>query len=506
MQFELRGSALDQLVVVRNGNELVFNVFALQKTHLTHNDSFTRDINALFAYLPEETQTELFMLYTNLHNLLSPIKQTTPHTLNELRDSVADQIAEVYKRLPYQKVEYWVRMHSQIVLPSNLEESVPVDGNRDKTFTLDDYRHLVVLTVLLRAVVPVWGEYLRILEKLTTKQYKEMVCLKLLIKSYIMDTPVVAKLCRYLEVSIGNDADTNAAVIDRLSTEELPEWLMGLVLVRRLSVAVIDAAPNRGHLISNIYGYLQSNALRDLNNRFGGIREKTPQNDQQEETSALENHKLKQHRPASDRCLVNIFVEDPYRVAFKLDPTIPKHLVLACAQAFNVYSFEVEDHHPILCKLVLQKVISPHAVGSLTLVNLINALIACMAVLWYWGYHETALLCNAQKAMVEQTIREEDGKLRFPADVMEKLNALFPYDFSNLKVKGGVKYSNIAAENSRVIAEMVKSNFWQVQPPEGCVIPEHVAIRGGNVLEVSSSIAVELANVVIKVVENGATL
>lgn len=503
MHFELRGVAQDQLVVCRGTEELVFNVFALQKTHLTQNPTFTRDANELLAFAPEQTQSAMFEIYRQLHAMLSPVSKTTPVSLDRLKEQVASQVQALYELLPYSKVEYWVRMHSKITLPQNLEDSVPVDGNRDKTFTLDDYRHLVVLTVLLRFIVPVWGEYLRILEKLTTKQYKELVCLKLLTRSYIMDSEsvaIVAKLCRYLEVSIDSDADAKAAIIDRLSTEELPEWLMGLVLVRRISVAVIDAVPARGNLVSNIYGYLKTNALRDLNARFGGIREKTPEGQDREETSALENHKLKQHRPASDRCLVNIFSERIYDVAFALDKTIPMHLVLACQKAFDYNAFSIEEHHPILCKLILQRVISPHAVGTLTYNNLINALVACMSALWHWGHYEVALLCNAQPTNMEDFMIEEDGKMRIPADVLEKLNALYPFDFSNLKVKGGVKFANIAVENIRLLTDKVKPQYWQVCPPEGHDIPPTVAIRGSRVLEISSNCPTELANVVIRVV------
>lgn len=490
----------DKLIiqVSNNGNVLEFAATSLEKTHIDPNGYFSRDINLFLATLPADDQYKLYCSYRKCHELISPTKQAGTGLLKQLQTELKAELVKIYTIASYERAEYWVRLHSRIQYPMDLVDVISSQENKpDLTYLKSDYHHLVVLTVLLRLATPIWGEYLRIITPSAGKHYKETSCFALLKGNPLLSTPAIERLSVYMHAIVKTDVDNTSAIISMLSTSELPEWLLAKVLVRRLSVANIDASPTKGHLVSNIHGYVYKNILSDLKNRFDAIREKSGDSggDREDAESILEHHKLKQAKTAGDKALLNIFVSHTPRMLGYYGAL--DHVTVA-DEMFNRLTatpfFAIEKHHLILGRMFAAAVMSPHGVGALTRANLIRLLCQAQATFHKWGLHELALLVTAQKADVDISAESASVKMRLTLEEVQKLNELLPYDFSNVKVNNSpIKTANIGVESIRLTLHAMSGNTWQVSVPSGYEETSKQFVDHLGHMEVSNSVCKQIA-------------
>lgn len=459
-----------------HGNEnLPWPIVVFEKTNLrTVADAFGK-INQYWAYLPVERRVRIWEIYRQIWAVFNEIS-TTPEalrggtamrsTLKQLVDAASPLIKDLYDEMPLSELERWVELYGQIRHPDTLKDELDAEDTvPDKTYLKVDYAGLVVLTIALRPMVPIWGWFLTLIQKETKTTYKEYKGMSLLSQTSLITSPPVLRLRRYIEATIGSspswDDKMAAAILDGMSSADLPDWILGLVMVRRMALGEVDAGDTKGSIISNIYSFIFY-TLRELDKKFGGVKEKNApkgDDDPMQDQSRLEAYNKPEDLSAGDRATFGVYAEDPLTMARHMDPDIPEELVREC-----VDHAKLQDTRPIenvqlrlmtwvLCAGRNDKGLPSQAVNYITKRH--SALMNCMgvtqALLLYWELPLLAAIVTAAPVPMEDGVMTDTmGLAKITPRWMEQLQKLYPY----VLPEGGTKGNPAVVEIQQVVSMM----------------------------------------------------
>lgn len=470
-----------------SGNEsLPWPIVIFEKTNLrTVVDAFGK-INQYWAWLPLERRLKIWGAYREIWMIFQEISSTpdvlrggamTRSTLGQLIESCAPIVKELYDQMPMAELERWVELHGQIKHPDTLKDELDAEDTvPDKTYLKSDYRGLVVLTIALRPMVPIWGWFLSLIQKETKTTYKEYKAMGLLSQTSMITSQPVLRLKRYIEATIGSspswDDKMAAAILDGLSSADLPDWILGLVMVRRMALGEVDAGDTRGSIISNIYSFIFY-TLRELDKKFGGVKEKNPQkgdDDPMQDQSRLEAYNKAEDLPAGDRAGFGVYAEKPLALARHMEPDIPEDLVEICVKHAHLQDIRpIEEAQMQLMSWVLcagrhGKGLPSQAMDYITKRN--GALLNCMgvtqALLLHWELPLLAAVVTAAPMCMEEGVMTDTmGLAKITPRYMEQLQKLYPYTLP----EGGTKGNPAVVQIQRQVS-LLNEVPWVCTMPE----------------------------------------
>lgn len=488
-----------------NGDSITWDVKTFDKTKFSEVDDPFREINGYWAWLEPAKRTRIWNCYVDLRRILTEavdvtamMLDDTPVDIYRLIGECADIVATMYSNMPLTDIAHWINFHGSVVYPDSLATVHSSDDRTpDGTYLLSDYQGLVLLATALRPMVPLWGEFINLVVKEAGTNYKEFLAIRLLSKTEIITSEPVNRLLRYLESRVTKDVDTSSAVLADMASAVIPEWLLAMVMVRRLAIGRIDSSLDKGNIISNIYVFV-FNTLKDLDKKFGGVREKYPiDSDKEEEGSQLESYRVKQSLTIGDTATFNIYTENPWAMARGIDPTIDVDTFNECISRLEaVAGLDVQNIHIHLTQWVLAAVISPHAIPCLDKPSLMRCICTVQALLIHWGFYDIAMLITAHHrtpSLDEFTI---GSAARVPNDLIEQLNNYYPYSVT--QEPRNAKKSNIAYLAVMSLTKDVNTRIWIGNAPLTLMHKNKAAIKRGNRLVIPATMAEQLTRLVIK--------
>ena len=455
-------SEVDGSVITEHlGQQQTWNVEVFDRTRLQDLLDAFRDVNGYWSRLSERRQDALWRIYSNIHDVLTNVQDIT-----ELTNQLMPLVAKLYDQMTFDEMNRYLGIYGNVVYPASIKESYDIDDtSHARTYLRADYHDLVVMSALLRPMIPIWGDYIRKIQIEVGSKYKEFIALRLLKRANIIASQPMARLVEYIDASIAGADESASAIIAGLSTADLPEWLLAMVVIRRITVGEIDATEERGSLISNIYGFV-NNTLQGLDRKMGGVKPKKPTARlDSEEESKFEEYKVKQPIAAGDVLTFTKFASQIERVVKSIDPTANMSLIAACERELRpLQMLDVQDHHILFCQWVLNAAIPPQAIETLAKPSLINNMIAVKVLLWSWGLEELALLSTAVlNANSDGMMLIQEARGRIPTAMADQLNALYPHIVG--EVASG-RNNNIRTVITKV-TRMISSCQWIVTMPEG---------------------------------------
>lgn len=465
MELRLNQNNTIKMIDQFTGEEILWNVAIFERTRLSSIENIFRDINGYWSKVPENRLRTIWNIYSEIREIFN-----TVFDFNQLTVCLTEAVSRLYEQMPMDEIEHWVKFYGKVKYPEKLDlEHDPMDNNPGRTYLRSDYHGLIVLTVGFRAMVPIWGEYMSRIRTDTSSTFKEFMAMKLLSRTYMINNPYTDRLRVYIESSIKVPnktklEDNSAAILAGLGSDELPDWLLAFVAVRRMSVVEIDAHDERGSIISNIYGYV-SHAIVDLDRKFGGsIKEKrsTESSKQEDEISQLESYRVKHEVSYGDIASFSVYVLNANSLAHDIDPTVPLELVAQCLHhALPLIDLPISKHHVVLTQWITATVMPPKAIHTLHKVDILRLMAITQAILFHWGYDELAVLLTAQvfEGSANTSILMET-KHRLPNELVIKLNELYPY--TDVNDKDNTKKSNFAIKDISNFHKEINMNQWIV--------------------------------------------
>lgn len=463
-----------QAILSHEGVRINWNVALNDKMSYSGNFDIFEQINGYWAHLPKQTQDQIFAVYKRIDETFQ-----TVWDVSDLTERLYELVHELYVYHDLKDIKHWLTYHSTVIIPSNLREtyheSHEQPGTRERTYLRPDYEWLVALSIALRPMIPVWGEFISRARRETGTTYKEYYAYRLLVKSSIYASEPMERLRVYVEQAVPADKSKSAAILEGLSSDDFPIWVLGLVLVRRLSIGDVRGVEQDSNLITFIYKYIGQKVKGHDQSFIGLVKDKIVEGVGQEgenNLSKLEGYKIKQDIPAGDVAPIAYYMENPEQVARRVCEDIDLNLLRDALASVQVLQTK-QIWHPqmVLMQWVLSQVIPSRGLLHLSKPLTLRALGVTQALLWHRGHYELAALVSAteQDNIEAQQLPGTESRARISKEQMEMLDALYPYSKRAPGKQKGLKRINPAAESIDSLSASFSEHAWRLTLPADCV-------------------------------------
>lgn len=439
-----------------------------------YHDVF-KHINQYWAYLPAWKQEKIFETYNQIRNVLEDVYDTTL-----LIGELIPLIHTLFEEHKLEEINHWMAFHSDILLPSKLDDVYKIDdskpGSREKTYLKSDYVDLLNMTIGLRTMIPVWGEFIYRTKKDTGTQFKEFYSYKLLAQTHLADSAPMEKLRIYVQSNIQSDKPMLSSIVNGIGSEDFPTWLLSKVLVMRLCVGDISGANISSSLVTFIWNFITQKVNGTNAGSFSSMvkPKEFESGDQSSDhnTSRLEGYKMKTELPIGDIVILEQYMDDPINVAIQLKPSIDLELLnkfLYHAKALE--NERIWEPQVALAQYVLKPVISPRGMPHLSKKQVISAIAIAQTVLWETNHKLLACLIsavatsNSNELMLSGIV----SNARIPKELMDELGLLFPFSKVSASKKKG-KVTNSAVVSIDELAQMFSQRDWILTVPNECMM------------------------------------
>lgn len=474
-------SGKTQAVMIHRDSTIPWNISVFEKTSFSTEFGVFDQINAFWKQLPLAAQDKIFATYERIRETFDTVWDT-----NALTRALYKLVAELYTHQDLTAVHHWVSFHSTLIMPDSLREtfteSHETPATRERTYLKEDYRWLVAFSVSMRAMVPVWGEFISRTKDETGTTFKEYYAFKLLAHSSIMHSPTMQRLQNYVTLSLPGDKSKSAAILGWLSSEDFPVWITAMVVVRRLSVADVRGLPSSPTLARLIYNYITFKAKGHDNSFIGAVKEKIMEGSSQEgenNLSVLESYKIKQEIAEGDIAQTEFYMLNVEGVALKVMPDLPLALLKqAQASVRSMQNEQILVPSIVLMQWVLRAAIPPRSVIRLSKLRLLDAMAVTVACLWHREHYELAALVSA----VAQTNQDElqlggvDSRARIPKEMVDELSRLHPYQRRPSGKQKTTKPPNPAVIAIDALSKLLSEHDWKLTIP----LPWVVKVTGNK--------------------------
>lgn len=459
-----------------------------------------KEINEYWATLSQKEQTQYWDIFQKAREALD-----TQLNHSVLSKTLTELCSKLYELVDLEKLQHWVVFRSGIKIPSDLKESfedLSSDGisyphRREKTYLRHEYIELVVLTVALRMMVPIWGEFIKTARKDIGATSKEIEAFRLLFESKLHTVPAMLRLQEYIHTTVSalQGADVNAAsILNGMGLVEFSDWITALTVVRRLSMCQISASDtDNSNLVTNVYQYVKLNvrgSYKKHSKKFGGkvtLRKLTDIGDDKQNKTVAEVYKIKQEVPDGIKVLMQTYFKRPDVVLLRLlgylepgqvEPVKPipddliQKLQLCLQWISHIEEFELYPHQITLAQWVLSPILSPKAIHLLTYDALLSAIAVTQAALWERGFFDLAALMTARAFENEEDVMvgASETRGRIPKELMEDLLKYWPHTQPS-KSRQGFRSSNVAARAIDTLCEQLSQCDWILYCPHELLQP-----------------------------------
>lgn len=424
------------VIVSHKGEELNFAVPVFGRDNFQKTNVFEQ-INGYWNYLPANIQDAIFLKFKNIYDSFSLYNSRT-----DLTNALIDQVKELVDMHDIDHIKDWLvnvyNLHIPVSskIPAEYKHSIDNNTSREKTYTRGDYLELVALSVLLRVMIPVWGEYIALIRKETGNEFKEFFAFQLLNKTNIINSTAMNKLRVYVEHTIGEKKLNPNHILNSISAEDFPYWMLAVVVIRRLSICALNEITSEGNPITFIYMFIYSKINKDKEPQDKIVRIRKDTRDgapipgkADDNLSSIETYKIKSDVSLGDLEELEVTVENPYLVANKLSSLVDKNML----ERSLITSKELSKHRLLgpqitLLRWVFKPVISPQGVLYLSESTIVKCLGILQSVLWSRGHRYLAILSTCHSLVSENVMRVApiDSMARVDKTVIENLNKLYP--------------------------------------------------------------------------------
>lgn len=418
------------------GMSVGFRTHTLVRERMIRNDLSVFDfINWYWSKLPDAKQDKIFSLYQEMRKALD---NTAQGEFND--DEMRNLASEMIQLHPIKDLKNWLTQPGIVgwpderELPRHYEQAGSLKYPREKTFILEDYQNLLAFILQIRTLVPLWAEFGFHQKETIAKVYGDMVRMRFLDNSEALETPGFMKLIEYSKAMIATKSGASkSAVMDSLSTEEYPDWVLANVIFKKLATQTFRPAdPNdrSAFVVKHICSHINE-LLKQSERDFDTPTEKSdngPDSSDENLRSRFETIQARAAMPDGDISFIQWYMKNLKRLAQAVEPGIPASLVKDFTTMYSFGDFSPKEPQITLMLWVLAPIISPRSEDSLTLLNINQGIAVASAILWHRGHKQiAALLCSESTGDNISDTLMLSGAGRLPKVIYDQLTELYPY-------------------------------------------------------------------------------
>jgi len=413
---------------------VTFPITLYKQDYFKSDETFS-SINSYWAQLPQADQDEIFRIYENIRELFDSV-----NGIKELNDELKVYVANLMAFHSAPDVERWIRTTSGLEVPKSVQQeySFDVDKNttRDQTYIYSDYLGLMSLSVILRAMIPIWAVYNKTIRSDSGKSSKDTHSFQLLEKSSIYKCEPMERLRRYIQANLNKSSHTGNHTLELLCSDDMPEINLALVCVRKLCLGELRVDDPKQNLAALVYNYIVDRPPpqgQDFSKRV--LEKKIPTEGGGESGenngSTLELYKARSTVTVGRIAEMEYAWKDPHNLARYLCPEyVPSHLDRALETTQELYTHTVHPCMLTLAQWVLAPVFPPMGLFYMDTNLILRAFAVTETVLRGRGFKSLALLSSAYSLDDEDEgmrVTPVGSKSHIGAEIQERMLGPFPY-------------------------------------------------------------------------------
>lgn len=479
-----QGSGFTEVTVEHRGEKLKFAANIYSKVNLSEPQRVFKEINNYWEGLKYEDQCFIWDCYKRIHEILNmsldPAKVMT---------SIRYYVKEMYSRMPMNGARRWLTTIGGLFIPDDVARASSADMRYDpkQTYLEHEYINLATMSLAMRPMIPIFGEYLESSSSQTTN--KETEALSLMYDCDIVNWPmnetgpngelvdsVFDKLAGYVQFCVEKEPTTLARLWASQGTVNVPENMRSKVFVRRLTIVALDD-PSSFSIVANTWRYVLSivdPAARTTADRVAG---KNPESggDDDDKTSFIESNKTKHRVQPGDIVAYDEDTLDYVKLAQVVDPTIDLRKLEQCIAAMSkTANSPINPHQIKLAQWVMASgsAFPPRAFQHIEADSTKRLLAVTQAILWHWGFVDIAVFMQVD--LLKQGTSSSQFQLgntrtnsRIPTRYKEDLDKLFPHQKAPQITGAGVpgKMENMTAIAIGTATASIHASNWVYKGP-----------------------------------------
>lgn len=421
------------------------------------------EINDFLSTQPMAVHVHLFESYKRIHKVL----MQTNLSVSDQAGQLIKLIREFSSVFDFQAMDFFVRSTPTIAIPPGFADeyqnpseqrirsfsfeaserdeevrSIVQAATREKTYLRNDYIDLLSMTIYFRLFVPIWGTYISQTKEDISSTFKEYYAGQLLTGSKVItESPGYSKLAAYLAAHVEKSDRRQNSVLDGLSSEDFPMWVLNLVLLRRISIGDVRGIRiiNNGveantHLVTWIHAYVYQRILKNPDSfLYGKILNKEVQKQSQNDSddrkmSIFEAVRVSEDFSPGDLKELSLYYSDMDRIIEVLCPDLPVKLARQALEAAQTLkSKDLHDAQIQIMQWMIGPFQPPSSIWNLNMVQLLVPLSVCQAILWYRGYHDLSAILTLTPLPPSDVMVPHITRSNIPLAMIEEAAELYPH-------------------------------------------------------------------------------
>lgn len=478
------------------------------------------EINAYWAQTSQDFQEEVYLTYCKIYTVLN--ESIDIQSMTKALRPLATKLIDLHS---LEDLDYWIWLKSPLLVPNGIKrvfnQEEDTSWTREKTYLEGDYRQLVTLTLAMRVLLPVWEEFILQTKKETGSTFKEYQAFDLISNAKVMTSEAMRRLEIFVVNTIPKDRSKEAAVFSGVSSEDFPEWILAVTVVKRLTSADIRGINSDHTLVTYLHNYIDQRS-KSLENKTGKIKPKysseSTGSDENSNHSKLEGFKIKEAIAEGDITSIRRYIQYSIDQAFgrepvndlslirrlNNDPSFAQIVIRSVESTRVLFNEQLTYHQITVVGWVLSNYIPCEVIPYLNKSDILSMLALSQAYLWSKGhYHLAGLISAIPRNYVDVGGNIiADSKSRMSSENVTKLTRMFPYLKRTSSRAKTAKSTNQALTAIDNVVEGVSCYQWTLTLPQEWTAKlqgTEVAIR----FRIPENIRDLLANLVIDLNSNG---
>lgn len=496
-----RDQHMSEIDVVLGERKVSWYLTTFERARLKNKAEVFTTINGYLATLPSGVQEELFSLYETLQDDIvhssAGVEVLIPYLTNNINRLV--------ECLNLEGLAHYCKFHAQFFWPPTLKDEYGPNERPESTYLRKDYGGLLFLATALKAFLPIWGELIKRIQREVGANFKEQVCLKALGSSELFDRPEMDRIREYVQNMADNVKLPNTAIYNSLGTNQLGDYLLSVVLVRRLAVS--ETNEPTVNLISHVYNFIDGSSDK-MDSKFSTrINDKNPPSakegsGEEDNYSIAEVYKIKQEIPDNYVVGYEVYLDDILIPATTLKPDIDQKLLETCLKKLmRDKNLEFFDWRLQIIGLLTAPIIPPRSLTLLSFDALLKLAAVTQTILLELGFVEIAHLLTATSVEPDVSTIHGNGttgahRARISKENLEQLHSIYQYYRVTQKaqLRGDIKNALPGVKWIEHVNRVTQDCDWKLNSPIRHKDPNY---KNGQRYEIPSEFRNMLAELLI---------
>ena len=477
-------------------------------------DSFVSEGIELFYFLSnywesltDPEQDAVYNLYKQLQDVMDTVMDK-----DERGVLITDISSKLMLYLTSSKLKFWISNNPDIQIPQDIpEECVEnIDRNvtRDRTIIRKDYLEIIAMSLAMRAMVPIWGEYVPTIRNEAGTSHKEIYAFNLLRNTEYYFCRAVEVITKYIEATVKEDKFNPNILNQGISSEDYGRIMMCTTCVRKVSIADISGRLTVPNVIKLIYKSIVSK-IQNLDRDYeSGIKNKDDES--RSESKGNEENKLsvwERYRIVFDQDIgtvteLNHSAQNFSVIVSKLGLLDQRELVLRCLESSKqLINKPLEEPQLTILKWVIRDAVIPQAIPYVETIETIATLMGLVqAKLWMEGHKYLAILSTCYKRTNTDgiLIPAPGSKDHIPKELKDAISLIYPCREKTLDRRDSAKEANLTLQSIDELTIGLSRFVWR---PTADVQFLQEIFPGDKIVRVPirPSVKIDIANLVLDV-------